>query len=89
MFDKRKARAKSTKIVMDKIDNEIEYQNARGATAEDLMALLKMRREVRFNGIDPGDLLKVAANVAIVVAMMSFEMGNILPNTGKKFVTKL
>ena len=77
------------KIVVDKIDEEIRGESTSDATARDLADLLKIRREVKMNGVEPKEILAVVANVAIVLVMIGFEVSHILNQKGSRFIKVL
>lgn len=57
--------------------------------AERVTTLMKERREIKYNGVDTGDVLKVAANVAIVAVIVGFEMSHIMNQKGSRFIKAL
>ena len=49
----------------------------------------KKRSKVKMNGVDAGDIVKTVANIAIVMVLVGFEMGNILNQKGSRFIKTL
>ena len=89
LFENFKNEREVKKLVTDKIDDEIRSENVSDATARDLADLLRIRREVKFGGIEPKDILPVVANVAIVIVMVGFEVSHILSQKGSRFIKVL
>lgn len=54
-----------------------------------MVGLLDQKRKVKMNAVEVGDVVKAAANVAVVAVLVGFEMGNILNQKGSRFLKVL
>ena len=84
MFEDWKQSRKVKRDVIKKIDECID-----SAEGERVAELMKKRREVSFNGVDAGDVLKVVANVLVVGVLVGFEMSHIMNQKGSRFIKSL
>jgi hypothetical protein len=105
MFENFKKKKEVNDIVIKKIDDEIKseavsdfgtfnkeyYTPAEGykSTAKDLAELLKLRREVKLNGVDPSTIFAAIANVAIVLVMVGWEYSHLMNQKGARFIKVL
>jgi hypothetical protein len=85
VFDEWKSAKKSKALVLKKIDSEIKS----ASSAEDVSRLMDMRRKAKLNGVEAGEVLKVIANVAVVVAIVGFEMFTVLNAKASRFIKTL
>ena len=103
-FENRKAEKETKQFVIDELNKEIlaaEYElevtdkngnksiETKTNDAEHRAALMEKKRAIKMHYIDPGDVLKVVANVAIVIVMVGFEVSHIMNQKGSRFIKVL
>jgi len=98
-FENWKIEREVKRFVIDEFNAEICAGNSeagsesevptKALTAEEQYELLKKKRDVKMNGIEVNEVLKVIANVAIVAVLVGFEMSQILSQKGSRFVKVL
>lgn len=101
MFEEWKSARKSKKLTLKRIDAEIEKasQAENGfvktdpktgkSEAMNVSELMDIRRKAKMNGVETGEVLKVIANVAIVVAIVGFEMFSVMNAKASRFIKTL
>jgi hypothetical protein len=87
MFENRKNEQARKKKVIEILDEQI--LNDDELSPEDRVRLLTARRMEKNNGLDVGDILKVAANVAVLLVLVGVETHQILSQKGSRFIKVL
>ena len=84
IFEDYKKSKMEKRELIDKINADILASENAEATQQ-----LVEARKVAMNGLDAGDILKVAANVAVVIVMVGFEISHIMNQKGARFIKVL
>lgn len=104
-FDNIKAEHASKQLTIDSINEELKNDTyevelvdkdgkvlsivKKKTDAKHRVELLDMKRTVKLNGTETSDIVKVVANIVVVMVLVGFEMGNILNQKGSKFIKTL
>jgi hypothetical protein len=80
---------KTSREVKQHTLDELDAQILSSTDAEEISKLMDIRRKIRLNDIDAGDILKVVANVAVVAVIVGFEVRNIMSQKGSRFIKVL
>lgn len=88
-FKRLKTERAVKRQVIDTINEQIALCNNAEDDVETLHKLLKSKRDVKMNGIEVGDALKVVANIAVVTVIVGFELSHIMNQKGSRFIKTL
>lgn len=89
-FDNIKREREVKQTVIDSLNDAIINDSLGGGSdVEDLIKHVEAKRKIKMNGVDVGDIVKVVANIAVVMVLVGFEMGNILNQKGSRFIKTL
>ena len=87
MFEKLKNDQEVKQLVVECLDKEIKTKAADSkVSAKEVYELWEEKQKVKMNLVSMGDVVKIAANVIVVGAIMAFEMSHVLNKNAMKFV---
>lgn len=85
----RKFEKELKRTTIDSINMEIESGNLDLEGVKNLHEIVKIKRDIKMNGVEIGDVVKIVGNVIVVVAVVGFEISHIINQKASRFLKVL